>query len=385
MFIERSLLESIQKSLTRFPVVGLIGCRQVGKTTLARVLTSSLHKDAIYLDLELPSDMVKLEEPELYLAPLHDRLVIIDEIQRMPTLFPVLRALVDQDRRPSRFLILGSASPSLVRQASESLAGRIIYHELMPFGLQEVGQDNLERLWVRGGLPESYLAEDELRSFEWRQAFITTYLERDIPGMGLRISFSRLRRFWTMLAHMHGALWNASKIAASLGLTAPSVRHYLDILEDTFIIRQLQPYYANLRKRIVKAPKVYMRDSGILLALLGISNRDALLSNPILGSSWEGFILEELVKSYPENNFFYFRTHGGAEIDILMQKRTGELWAIEVKYSLRPRPSKGFYNSIKELKCQKAFVIYPGKQRFNVADNIEAFPVEKTQFLCQSP
>lgn len=381
MFVKRSLLETLRKSLSRFPVVGLIGCRQVGKTTLAKVLASSFRPDAVYLDLELPSDLAKLEEPELYLAPLHDRLIIIDEIQRVPTLFPVLRALVDQDRRPSRFLILGSASPTLVRQASESLAGRIIYHELMPFGLQEVGQDDLEKLWIRGGLPESYLAEDDLRSFEWRQAFITTYLERDIPGLGLRISFSRLRRFWIMLAHMHGALWNASKIAAGLGLTAPSVRHYLDILEDTFIVRQLQPYYANIRKRIVKAPKVYIRDSGILHSLLGISNKDALLSNPILGSSWEGFILEELVKLQPESNFFYFRTHAGAEIDILIQKRNGDLWAIEVKYSLKPKPSKGFYYSIKELRCQKAFVIYPGQERFNVADNIEAFPVANLHCL----
>ncbi len=383
MFIERSLLNTLRESLSRFPVVGLIGCRQVGKTTLAKVLASSFSPDAVYLDLELPSDLAKLEEPELYLTPLHDRLVIIDEIQRMPSLFPVLRALVDQDRRPSRFLILGSASPTLVRHASESLAGRIVYHELMPFGLHEVGQDNLDKLWIRGGLPESFLAEDDLRSFEWRQAFITTYLERDIPGLGLRISFSRLRRFWSMLAHMHGALWNASKIAAGLGLSAPSVRHYLDILEDTFIVRQLQPYYANIRKRIVKAPKVYIRDSGILHALLGISNRDALLSNPILGSSWEGFILEELVKLHPESNFFYFRTHGGAEIDILIQTKGGELWAIEVKYSLKPKPSKGFYNSIRELQCQRAFVIYPGKERFKVSDNIEAFPVKDLQYLME--
>ncbi len=241
----------------------------------------------------------------------------------------------------------------------------------------------MDKLWIRGGLPESFLAEDDLRSFEWRQAFITTYLERDIPGLGLRISFSRLRRFWSMLAHMHGALWNASKIAAGLGLSAPSVRHYLDILEDTFIVRQLQPYYANIRKRIVKAPKVYIRDSGILHALLGISNRDALLSNPILGSSWEGFILEELVKLHPESNFFYFRTHGGAEIDILIQTKGGELWAIEVKYSLKPKPSKGFYNSIRELQCQRAFVIYPGKERFKVSDNIEAFPVKDLQYLME--
>ncbi len=381
MFIERSLLQTVCDSLARFPVVGLIGCRQVGKTTLAKALASSRRPGAVYLDLELPSDLARLEEPELYLQPLRDRLVIIDEIQRMPELFPVLRALVDQDRRPGRFLILGSASPALVRQASESLAGRIIYHELMPFGLGEVGADSLERLWLRGGVPESFLAEDQERSLQWRQAFITTYLERDIPGLGLRIPSSRLRRFWTMLAHMHGALWNASKIAAGLGLSAPSVRRYLDILEDTFIVRQLQPYHVNLRKRLVKAPKIYIRDSGILHALLNIPDRDALLGHPILGPSWEGFVLEELVKLAPEMSFFYFRTHAGAEIDILIQRRDGELWAVEVKYSLKPKPSRGFHTSIEELGCQRAFVIYPGPERFHVAHNIEALPVEELPSL----
>ena len=291
--ISRKLIGTIRKSLARYPVVGLIGCRQVGKTTLSKIIAEE-SKDVLYLDLELPSDIAKLQDPELYLSQFSDRLVIIDEIQRIPDLFPLLRALVDKNRTPNRFLILGSASPDLIKQASETLAGRIIYHELKPFSLDEVGFDSLKTLWLRGGLPLSFLSEDDHESLIWREAFIGTYLERDIPQFGIHVPSTNLRRFWMMVAHMHGQLWNASQIAKGLGLSAPTVRNYLDILTDTFIVRQLVPYHFSIKKRLIKSQKVYIRNSGFLHALLRIESFDDLQAHPIVGSSWEGFVIEQI-------------------------------------------------------------------------------------------
>jgi uncharacterized protein len=374
--IERTLLSRVVSSLRVYPVVGILGSRQVGKTTLAKAIREMAVPDAVYLDLELPSDWNKLRDPELYLKQFPATLVIIDEIQRMPTLFPLLRALVDQNRTPSRFLVLGSASPDLIRNASESLAGRIIYHELRPFGLQEVGAGEFRRLWLGGGYPGSYLAPDDEESFEWRESYIRTYLEMDIPQLGVRIPSAQLRRFWTMLAHSHGQLWNGNKIAGSLGLSAPTVRHYLDLLEDTFVVRQVQPYHANLKKRLIKSPKVYVRDSGLVHALLRIRSLDDLQGHPSLGASWEGFVMEQIAGLLAGiSDIFFFRTSAGAEIDLLFLDSRNRPVAIEVKYSLSPGVTKGFWSAYEDLSCQTGFVIYPGDEMFPLGRNVFALPI----------
>ncbi|KFZ44540.1 ATPase, partial [Smithella sp. D17] len=312
--IKRKIKGIILKSLKTYPVVGILGSRQVGKTTLAKAIKEMVRTDAIYLDLELPSDLNKLQDAELYLRQFEKSLVIIDEIQRMPSLYPLLRALVDQNRIGGRFLILGSASPELIRHSSESLAGRIIYHELTPLNLFETDAGKLKNLLLRGGYPNSYLAKNDDESFIWRESYIKTYLERDIPQLEIHIPAMQLRRFWTMLAHSHGQLWNASKIAGSLGISAPTVRRYLDILESTFIVRQLQPYHNNTKKRLIKSPKVYIRDSGLNHALLRIKTLDDLTGHPSVGASWEGFVIEQIVSLLPENSQYYFyRSNAGAE------------------------------------------------------------------------
>ncbi len=375
--IKRRLQAAIEKSLKVYPVVGIIGPRQVGKTTLAKIIQSRIEKKVIYLDLELPSDLNKLYDPELYLKQFTDSLVIIDEIQRMQSLFPLIRALVDQKRIGGRFLILGSASPDLIKQASESLAGRIIYHELKPFTMFEIGCEDLNRLWSRGGYPLSYLSKDNDESFKWREAFIKTYLEMDIPQLGIHVPSLNLRRFWTMLSHLHGQLWNASQIANSLGISAPTARNYLDILEDTFIVRQLHPYYFNIKKRIVKSRRVYIRDTGILHTLLMIKNIEDLQSHPILGGSWEGFVIEQILSIVLDSwQSFFYRTSAGAELDLLLFDNKNNRIGIEVKYSAAPRISKGFWNAYKDLSCKKGFVVYPGNDSYPLGNNVYTLPVK---------
>lgn len=377
--IDRSLENKIRESLQHFPVVGILGSRQVGKTTLAMKIKAS-YKDALYLDLELPSDMSKLEEPELYLRHHAEKLVIIDEIQLMPELFPLMRALVDQKRKPGRFLILGSASPVLIRSSSETLAGRIMYHELMQFTLDEVGitESTINKLWQRGGYPLSFLADTNTLSLMWREAFIKTYLERDIPQLGLRVPAAQLRRFWTMTAHVHGQLWNANKIASSLDVSAPTVRHYLDILQDTFIVRQLLPYYANIKKRLVKSPKVYLRDSGILHSLLRCQSLEDLRSHPIAGASWEGFVIEQISAIIPDYwDLYFFRTSAGAEIDVIISIDSGRLLAVEIKYSLSPKLSRGFRNAFQDLDCFKGFIVYLGDEFYPLDKDIFALPISQ--------
>jgi predicted AAA+ superfamily ATPase len=383
MIIQRNIQETLLKSLKKYPVVGLLGSRQVGKTTLAKTIKELVRRDAVYLDLELPSDWNKLQDPELYLGQFNNTLVIIDEIQRMPALFPLLRALVDQNRIGGRFLILGSASPDLIRQASESLAGRIIYHELPPLNFLETGQNQVQALWLRGGYPESLLAESDPESFTWREAYIKTFLEMDLPQLGIRIPSIQLRRFWTMLAHSHGQLWNANKIASSLGVSAPTVRHYLDLLEDTFMVLQLPSYFANVKKRLIKSPKVYIRDSGLLHALLRIGTRDDLQGHPSLGSSWEGFVIEQIRSLLPANKDVYFyRTNAGAEIDLLFFDEKNAPVAIEIKYSLSPVVSRGFWNAYEDLACQKGFVVYPGDEIYPIGKNLLVLPLKEiTQII----
>ena len=378
MMIRRDLEPKLLASLRHFPVVALVGPRQAGKTTLAHAVARKLG-DVVYLDLERPSDAARLADPELYLETVAGRLVILDEIQRRPDLFPVLRSVVDAKRANGRFLILGSASPDLSRQASESLAGRIIYHELTPFTAGEVAtraRDTRMTLWIRGGFPGSYLASSNARSVEWREAFIETHLQRDLPGLGVRIPATALRRFWEMLAHHHGQLWNASKIAGSLGVTAPTAKHYLDTLEDTFMIRQLPPFAANLKKRMVKSPKVYLRDSGLLHALLRIGTMDDLLGHPVAGASWEGWVIEQaLAASGANTGASFFRTAAGAEIDLVLERPRGKRIALEIKLSSAPKPSRGFWSGIADLQPTAAYVVYPGKERYPLGPGVEALPV----------
>lgn len=375
--IPRIKEDQIFKSLRAFPVTAILGPRQVGKTTLARKLAKQSDASTIYLDLELPSDLNKLQSPELYLREHGDCLIIIDEIQRMPELFPLLRALVDQDRRPGRFLILGSASPDIIRQASESLAGRVIYHELSPLCLAETGPDALRTLWLRGGYPDSFLAGSDLESWQWRQAFIATYLERDIPQLGVRIPAAHLGRFWNMLAHVNGQLWNASQIAASMGFSPTTIRHYLDVLEDTFIVRQLKPWFANTGKRLTKAPKVYLRDTGLLHSLLQLGSYELLMGHPGVGSSWEGFVIEQILATLPAGyQAFFYRTTAGAEIDLIL-KGSGNPIAVEIKYSATPKLSKGFWLAFRDLNCCKGYVVYPGSDRYPIAESVEALPVTR--------
>ena len=400
MNIERSLYPKLLESLKTFPVVGLVGPRQVGKTSLARQLVAELGQtgksdqggqSAVMLDLERPSDLAKLTEPELFLEPLANRLVVLDEVQLRPDLFPVLRALVDAQRTPGRFLILGSAAPALIQQSSETLAGRVEFLELAPLNLAEValnevnanaGSDNMtttaQTLWSRGGFPDSYLARSDAASMRWREAFVRSYLERDIPQLGIRISAATLRRFWLMLAHYHGQLWNASTLAGSLGVSAPSVRHYLDILESTFMVRVLQPYSANLGKRLVKSPKVYVRDSGLLHALLNLPDRDALLGHPALGASWEGWVIEQILAQAPDGTRPYFyRTASGNELDLLLELPGGALRAVEIKHSAAPKVGKGFNEALDALKLEKGFVIAQVEAPYPLSQGAQVLPLSQ--------
>jgi uncharacterized protein len=382
--IKRAIQKTLESSLSKFPVVALLGPRQVGKTTLAKAVREERGPAAVYLDLELPSDLARLREPELYLEQHHDRLVIIDEIQRSRGLFPLLRALVDRKRKPGRFLILGSASPDLIRSASETLAGRILHLDLSPLTLDEVGAEYWRKLWLRGGFPDSFLSRSDSDSFVWREAFIATYLERDIPQLGIRIPASQLRRFWTMMAHTHGHLWNASRIAESMGLTAPSVRYYLDILEDTYIVRQLQPYFVNIGKRLTKSPKVYLRDSGLLHVLTGIRTFDDLHAHPLVGHSWEGFAIEQVLRSKPSTwQGYFFRTSAGAEIDLLLLDEKGKPVAVEAKYSLSPKPMSGFWRAYRDLKCRAGYVLYPGEEEYPIGEGVLALPLEEMKRVFQ--
>jgi len=364
--------------MNRFPGVVLIGPRQVGKTTLAHSVADQLGAKAIYLDLELPSDRAKLADPELYFHQHEDALIILDEIHRVPEIFQPLRGIIDQRRRKGKrtkqFLLLGSASIELMQQSSESLAGRIDYLELTPLLVTETGP--IEELWSRGGFPDSFLASGDKDSYEWRRALVRTYLERDIPNLGLRIPAETLGRFWEMLAHNHSQTLNAARLAASLGVSGQTVARYLDIMVDLLLVRRLPPWGNNAGKRLVRAPKVYVRDSGMVHALLRIQDHEQLLGHPIAGPSWEGFVIENLLTAAPDGtNASFYRTSAGAEIDLLLQLGPKRLWAIEVKRSLDPHPSKGFHIACDDVKATKRFVVYPGQERFRIDSLTEAIPL----------
>lgn len=365
--------------LTRHPVVGLLGPRQVGKTTLAHQIAAK--RPSVYLDLESPADRAKLAEPELYLEGQRGKLVILDEIHRLPEVFRVLRGVVDHRRREGerdgQFLILGTACIDLLRQSSESLAGRIIYRELTPILRDEWNTtDQAEDLWVRGGYPESLLAADARASREWRDAFIATYLERDIPQLGPRIPAETLRRFWTMLAHEQGGLLNAARLAAALGVSGQTIARYLDLMVDLLLIRRLTPWSGNVGKRLVRSPKIYVRDSGLVHALLGLTTREALLGHPVAGGSWEGMVVEQLIAASPPGAMPYFyRTSAGAELDLLLELEGGERWAVEIKRSLAPKVSKGFHLAANDVRATRRFVVYPGQESFPMSDGIRAVPL----------
>ncbi len=376
--IARSLAPQLSSDLAQIPAVVLLGPRQVGKTTLALAIAGDL--DAIYLDLESEQDRAKLAQPEMYLADHLDKLIILDEVHRAPGLFPVLRGLIDRGRRAGRrtglYLLLGSASLDLLKQSGESLAGRISYLELTPINALEIDSSRSDDLWVRGGFPDSLLAADDARSLRWRQDFIRTYLERDIPQFGPRIAAETLRRFWVMLAHHQGGLLNAAQFARNLGVDVKTVGNYLDLLVDLLLVRRLAPWHANLGKRLVKSPKVYVRDSGLVHALLAIPDKETLLGHPVVGNSWESFVIENLLGSAPAMvQGHFYRTSGGAEIDLLLAWPNGRLWAVEIKRSLTPRPERGFHSACADLLPERKFVVYPGAERYRLAPDIEAVPL----------
>src|SRR3990170_8814716 len=379
MMIKRSLFPKLVDAVKNNPAVALLGPRQVGKTTLALEIGKA--NNAIYLDLESEQDRSKLSQPELYLADHQDKLVILDEVHRVPGLFPVLRGLIDQGRRAGRrsgqYLLLGSASLDLLKQSGETLAGRIAYLELAPFNVLETGELPADDLWVRGGFPESLLASNAARSLRWRQDFIRTYLERDIPQFGPRIATDILRRFWGMLAHHQGGLLNTAQFARNLGVDVKTAGSYLDLLVDLLLVRRLPPWHANLGKRLVKSPKVYVRDSGLVHALLNITDKEALLSHPVVGQSWECFVIENLlVCAATKAQGYFYRTSGGAEIDLLLSWPDGGLWAIEIKRSLAPKLERGFHAACADLAPARKFVVYPGVERYRLAGDIEAISLE---------
>lgn len=371
----RLLTPQVKDELTFSPAVALLGPRQVGKTTLA--LEVAQGQPHVYLDLESERDRSKLAEPELYLERHLDKLVILDEVHRAPGLFPVLRGLIDQARRQGhdagRYLLLGSASLDVLQQSGETLAGRIAYLELAPLNVQEAGAQAQDALWLRGGFPSSLLAPSDARSLQWRDNFIRTYLERDIPQFGPRIAAETLRRFWGMLAHHQGGLLNVAQLARNLGVDVKTAGGYIDLLCDLLLVRRLQPWHTNTGKRLVKSPKVYVRDTGLLHALLGIESHEQLLSHMVVGASWESHCMESLLSCAPRGvTGYFYRTSAGAEIDLLLVWPGGELWAVEFKRSLSPKVERGFHNACDDLKPARKWVVYPGQEAYPLAAGVQA-------------
>ena len=386
--IARNIKPILNELLDRNPAVVLNGPRQVGKTTLAREVADE--RDALYLDLERPSDLAKIADIEQYCAENADHLLILDEVHRAPGLFAPLRSVIDEHRRTGKrtglFLLLGSASIDLLKQSSETLAGRIAYCELHPINVREVPAGELRQLWCRGGFPESYLAQSDADSLDWRLSFIRTYLERDIPQLGPRIPAETLRRFWTMLAHNQGQTHNAAALARGLDVSGVTIARYLDLLADLLLIRRLPPWTSNMGRRLVKAPKVYVRDSGVCHALLGIETLDELFGHPVIGGSWEGYVIENIAGALPRRaSCGYYRTSGGAEVDLIVNLGAGEIWAIEIKFSSAPKVSKGFHSACEDLRPDRKFVVHAGNESFPLAKDIQAVTLPAiVQLLAQS-
>ena len=377
--IDRDNQKIITKMLSKFPSVAILGARQIGKTTLAFKIKETFARSSLYLDLERPSDLAKLSDPEFFFKQHFDKLLILDEIQRAPHLLPILRSMIDERRRASdvsaQYLLLGSSSKTLLNQSSESLAGRIGYTELPGLNLKEVGDKNFNKLWIRGGFPQSFLDDDSHDSLLWRENLIKTYLEREMHLLGFNIDTQIMGRFWGMLAHNQGELFNGAKMAASLGVSTPTVFKYLSILHDLFMVRILQPWHQNIGKRLVKSPKIYIRDSGLLHSLLGIKTLDDLLMHPVAGNSFEGFVIEN-IKSImlPYQNMWFYRTAAGAELDLIIEdgaKRIG----IEIKRSLAPSLSKGLYNAKQDLNLDMVYIVYPGHETYALNGHIKVMPL----------
>ena len=380
MMIERNRKAEVDRLLDGNPAVVLTGPRQVGKTTLAHRIASE--RGAVYLDLERPRDLARIADVEQYCEINADKLLVLDEVHRSPGLFAPLRGIIDRRRRSGRrtgqFLLLGSASIDLMKQSGETLAGRVAYCELHPLSVSETGGGERLRLWHRGGFPESFLAQTDERAFDWRLDFIRTYLERDVPALGPRIPAETLRRFWTMLAHNQGQTFNAASFARGLDVNGVTIGRYLDLMVDLLLVRRLQPWTSNLGRRLVKAPKVYVRDSGICHALLGIETLDELLGHPVVGGSWEGFVIENIVGALPRRaSWGYYRTAGGAEIDLVVDMGAGEVWAVEIKRSTAPSVSKGFYSACEDLKPKRKLVVHAGDENFPLARDVEAVALSR--------
>ncbi|HEX9783523.1 MAG TPA: ATP-binding protein [Opitutaceae bacterium] len=380
--IERSkALARIRESYAVHSAVAIEGPRQCGKTTLARAIAEA-NPEVTFFDLESPADLQRLATPEQTLRPLRG-LVVIDEAQRLPELFPMLRVLLDRPDVPARFLLTGSASPELVRGLSESLAGRIGIVDLAGFDLAETGTDTLRALWLRGGFPRSFFAADDRASFAWRQDFIRTFLERDLPQLGITIPSATLRRFWTMIAHFHGQTWNSAEFARSLGVDEKTARRYLDILAGAFMVRVLPPWFENLGKRQVKAPKIYVRDTGVLHALHGLGTIDELLGHPKLGASWEGFVIEQLISLLATRDTYYWGTHAGAELDFMTILR-GRRHGFEIKYTDAPGRTKSMHTALADLSLAHLWVIYPGEKRYELTEKITVVPAAEIPTLVAS-
>jgi predicted AAA+ superfamily ATPase len=381
--LSRQSQQKLSQYLQQFPAVGLLGPRQVGKTTLA-FAQKKLYPDALYLDLELPSAQRQLDDPEAFLMAHAQQLVILDEVQRMPELFGVLRGVIDQRRRMGQacgqFLLLGSATGVLMQQSSESLAGRVAHVALPPLQASEIftgvhSVADLNALWLRGGFPLSWLAETDAASMTWREVFIATYLEKDIPALGPRIPATTLRRLWTMLAHHQGELLDQSKLAAALAISGQTVGRYIDLLCDLMLVRRLPAWHGNVGKRLIRSPKVYVRDSGLVHALLGLSNLDALLGHPVAGSSWEGFVMEQLMNAAPQAQASFYRTSNGAEVDLVLTFRNQQTWTIEIKRSSAPTVSKGFYQAATDLGAVRKLLVAPVEQPYPLKEGIEVVDV----------
>jgi hypothetical protein len=372
MIARPHLLAHVSQRLKAAPAVALLGPRQCGKTTLARALAAP--ERSTYFDLESPTDVARLSQPMTALEPLRG-LVVIDEIQRRPDLFPVLRVLLDREPRRTKFLILGSASPALLRQSSETLAGRLAFVEMTGFVLDEIPPRNAGRLWLRGGFPRSYLARSEPLSLAWREDFIRTFLERDLVQLGVHVPALAMRRFWTMVAHYSGDIWNASEIGRSLGEAHTTVRRHLEVLSAALVVRVLQPWFENVGKRQVKAPKIYVRDCGILHALLGIADRRGLESHPKIGASWEGFVVEQLLAWLEYPQAYYWRTQAGAELDLLLFLRARRI-GVEIKRADAPTLTRSMQSALDDLKLDRLFVVYPGSTRYALSDRAEVLPLE---------
>ena len=368
-YIKRKLAKKLSQHIKEYPVVALLGPRQAGKSTLAKQIINKSPK-GVYLDLERPSHLRKLDTPEYFFTHNKTSLICLDEIQRLPEIFPLLRSLVDERKKNGQFLILGSASKDLLRQSSESLAGRISYLEMTPFTLPEISEKKMKNLWLRGGFPRSFLSKNETASMEWRENYIRTFLERDIPQLGLRIPSHAIGRLWSMLAYSQGQTLNTSKIAGSLGVSSHTISSYMDILEKTFLIRILRPFATNLKKRFIKSPKVYLRDSGILHSLLGIDSMNELFGHPVFGSSFEGFVLENIISSLPRWKFYFYRTKSGAEIDLLLVKGSRRV-AVEIKVGKDPTLKKGFWTALEDVQAKEKYLIASVDSAYKIKGDVK--------------